>query len=261
VLFYRSEKTHGDHPVGQVAQLGHFHGAQHGQINMAAENLTQSKWPGHRRDLDLPSDHRKAVVASEIRRPRNHRHSFFPGVDEVRIYILRGGEGPEPQNAILGLEEDLHVVGNVIGGEHRHPDSQIRCNLFCTETTPECPQHLPYIPSLNSKAALLMILSLTNAPALFFAGSLSPSSLLTQTLSILFSYFSPFTTLSTKIPGKCTSSGLISPTFTISSTSAIVTFAALAIAGLKFLADLLKSVCQKIASIPQLESHLKTKLP
>jgi hypothetical protein len=228
---------------------------------MAAENLTQSKWPRHRLEFDLPSDHRKAVVASEIRRPRNHRHSFFPGVDEVRIYILRGGEGPEPQNAILGLEEDLHVVGNVIGGEHRHPNSQIRCNLFCTETTPECPQHLPYIPSLNSKAALLMILSLTNAPALFFAGSLSPSSLLTQTLSILFSYFSPFTTLSTKIPGRCTSSGLISPTFTISSTSAIVTFAALAIAGLKFLADLLKSVCQKIASIPQLESHLKTKLP
>ena len=60
----------------------------------------------------------------------------------------------------------------------------------------------------------------------------------TVRFSIRFSYFSPLTTRCTKMPGVMMASGSKAPAGTISSTSAMVTFAAMAIMGAKLRAVL-----------------------
>lgn len=86
---------------------------------------------------------------------------------------------------------------------------------------------LAYIPLRISLAARLAIRSLALTVLLFdyFLFLLY----LKDNISILFSKFFANTILSTKIPGVCTSSGLIYPGSTISSTSTIVVLAAGAI--------------------------------
>jgi hypothetical protein len=78
--------------------------------------------------------------------------------------------------------------------------------------------------------------TLFHAPAALNA----PVSLETVRRSMRFSRCFDTTKRSTKIPGTCTLSGSMDPTGTISSTSAIVSLAALAIGALKLRADLRK---------------------
>src|SRR6202012_707888 len=87
----------GDGPVGEVAVLGHLHGAQHGHVDMAA------------------ADHGEAVGAREEAGARQAVYGLLAGVDQVRIDLVIIGEGPYAQHAVLALQRHVHAVRNVVG--------------------------------------------------------------------------------------------------------------------------------------------------
>ncbi len=47
------------------------------------------------------------------------------GVGEVRVLHALGRPGAEPDDAVLRLEEHVHVLGQVVGDEARQSDAQI----------------------------------------------------------------------------------------------------------------------------------------
>ena len=102
------------------------------------------------------------------------------------------------------------------------------------------PPRFTYIPGFISFAALAAIRSRISF-CLRFLGSLGttvqPRS--STRFSTLFYKFDDLITLSTQMPGRCTSSGSRTPGSTISSTSQIVSLAARAKSGLKLRAVLL----------------------
>ena len=61
----------GHHPVGEVTGGGDLHRAEDGDVDVAA------------------ADHRETGGGVEERRPGQHRHGLFAGVDQVRVDVAR----------------------------------------------------------------------------------------------------------------------------------------------------------------------------
>jgi hypothetical protein len=96
-----------DHPVGDVAFLGHLHRPQHGEVDMAA------------------ADHREALLGAEIGGAVQFADRLLAGVDQIGIDLILVREGPDPEHPVLALERDLHPLRDVVGDERRDSDPEI----------------------------------------------------------------------------------------------------------------------------------------
>eukprot|EP00053_Salpingoeca_punica_P009774 m.88012 g.88012 ORF g.88012 m.88012 type:complete len:585 (-) comp15157_c0_seq1:214-1968(-) len=97
----------GDHPVGQVAVLRNLHGAQDGEVNVAA------------------ADHGKGVVAAEERAAGQDGDGLLAGVDQVSVLFARLGEGAKAQDAVLAVQDDVHALGDKVAGQHGHTNAEV----------------------------------------------------------------------------------------------------------------------------------------
>src|SRR3982750_25457 len=61
------------------------------------------------------ADQREAVRRGEIRGGRKLADRLLAGIDQVRIDLVLIRERPDSEHPVLGLESDLHPVGNVVG--------------------------------------------------------------------------------------------------------------------------------------------------
>lgn len=66
--------TNGDHPIGQIAVLWHFHRTEHGHIDVSA------------------SDHGKALVGSKVRCTGYYRNGLFASIYQFGIDLMENGE-------------------------------------------------------------------------------------------------------------------------------------------------------------------------
>src|SRR5690606_10613210 len=97
----------GDHPVGEVAVGGHLQAAEDGEVDVAA------------------ADHRERVGAREDRRARQGRDRLLTRVDQIGIDLVFFREGADAEQAVLGLQRDVHAFRDVVGDERRDADAEV----------------------------------------------------------------------------------------------------------------------------------------
>ena len=97
----------GDHPVGQVTLAADLHGAQDGQVDLAA------------------TDHGETLVAAEDGRALDGGDGLLAGIDQVGVHLVLVGEGADAQHAVLALQPHLDVVGHEVGHQRRDADAEI----------------------------------------------------------------------------------------------------------------------------------------
>ena len=97
----------GDHPVGEIAFFGDFHGAEDGDVHVTA------------------SDHGEGVGAGEIGGARDFGDGLFAGVDEIGIGFPFEGERSHAEHAVFGLEDDFDAFGDEVGDEGGDSDSEV----------------------------------------------------------------------------------------------------------------------------------------
>ena len=97
----------GDHPVREVAVLRDLHAAEDREVDVAA------------------ADHRERLRAVEERRARNGRHRLLAGVDQVRVLLAGARIGPDPEQAVLRLQQDPGQMLGVVGEQRRQADPEV----------------------------------------------------------------------------------------------------------------------------------------
>ena len=97
----------GNHPIRDIAFVGHLECAENGEIDVPAAN------------------HGKRIGAGEIGRAGNRRDRLFASVDQVGVHFVFGRKRADAEKAILGLQCDVHAFGNVIGHQRWDADAQI----------------------------------------------------------------------------------------------------------------------------------------
>jgi hypothetical protein len=76
--------------------------------------------------VDLAAaDHAEGGGAVEERRPLAQGDGLLPGVDEVRVLLALDRVGTDPEDPVLGLEHQLHVVVDVVRDQRGQPDAQV----------------------------------------------------------------------------------------------------------------------------------------
>jgi hypothetical protein len=89
----------GHHPVGGVAVHRDLHGAQDGDVDVAA------------------ADHGETGRGVEVGRARHHRHGLLAGVDQVRVDLVLVRKPAHPKDAVLGVQGDVGALGEVVPDE------------------------------------------------------------------------------------------------------------------------------------------------
>ena len=97
----------GDHPVGEVAVLGHLHGAEDRQVDVAA------------------ADHRETVCGGKIARGRQLGDGLLAGVDEVGVLLAFEWKRAGAEHAVLALELNVHAGRNVVRHQRRNADAEV----------------------------------------------------------------------------------------------------------------------------------------
>ncbi|KAG5718208.1 hypothetical protein E4T56_gene15747, partial [Termitomyces sp. T112] len=97
-----------DHPVGDVAILGHFHRAKDGQVDMAA------------------TDHGKALRAVEIGRMGQLADRLLARIDEVGVFLALIGERADAQHPVLALQR--HGLPGRVAGLDQPVDENAGCD-------------------------------------------------------------------------------------------------------------------------------------
>src|SRR5215216_1881097 len=194
---YAQDRLAGDGPVGYTSQPVHLKCTEHGDGNVAAP------------------DHGERLGAREVGSADVLRNWQLPGVDQLRVNLLRLRGGSGTDHTVLRMQEDLDAVGHVIGYERRKADAEVdhvpRLQVPrhpAGDVVGDCAQVYP--PPAWSRNGFSSIPSLTSA----------------------------FTRQSTYGCGVTTCSGSRVPASTISSASATTMCAAVAISGLKLRAVL-----------------------
>ena len=181
----------GDQPVGQVAAGVDLHGAEDGDVEVLA--------------ADHPEGHRGVEEAGA----GQDRDGLLAGVDQVGVLLALERVGADAEDAVLAVQDHVHAVGHVVGHQRRHADAEV---------------DVLAVLELQGDAGGELLAGQCHVrpprrcrPAGWTVG---------RGRVVRFSIFLPSvpttTTRSTKTPGRCTSSGVISPGSTSSSTSAMV---------------------------------------
>ncbi len=94
-------------PVGEIAGHGHLECAEHRDVEVSAAH------------------HRERIGVVEVRPAGQQGHGFFPGIDEVRVFLARRRRRAHAEDSVLAVEEYLPVLRQVVADERRHADAQI----------------------------------------------------------------------------------------------------------------------------------------
>src|SRR5205823_1919712 len=190
-------------PIGEIAVLGDLVSAENGHIDPAA------------------ADDPERICVVHDRRLWVQGHVLAAGIDEVQILAACPGQRAIADDAVLRMEDDLLVAEIEIRAQGRDADAEIDD---------------PAILKLH-RHPVAHLLAIEAFRAVAHRAFLSASSF---AISAGRCGHQPsggggiLTMRCTKMPGRCTSSGSIAPTGRMSSsTSTIVTLAAMAISGLK----------------------------
>src|SRR5205823_12871761 len=97
----------GDGPVGEIALLAHFHRSQDGRVDVAA------------------ADHGERVGAGEVGGSFDLGHRLLPRVHQVGIDLRLGRVRADPEHAVLGLEDDVDALGQVVRGQRGQADAEV----------------------------------------------------------------------------------------------------------------------------------------
>ena len=97
----------GHGPVRDVARDRDLQGAEHGDVDVAA------------------ADHREALRAVEVRGAGERGHRLLRGVDEIGIDLVLARSGPDAEEPVLGVQEDVRVVAEKAGDEVRDADAEV----------------------------------------------------------------------------------------------------------------------------------------
>ena len=97
----------GNHPIRDVAFVRHLECAENGEIDVAAAN------------------HGERIGAGEKGRAGHRRDGLLAGVDQVGVHLVFGRKRADAEQAVLGLQRDVHAFGNVIGHQRRDADAEI----------------------------------------------------------------------------------------------------------------------------------------
>src|SRR5580704_5107668 len=188
----------GDHPVGDVAILRHLHGAEDGEIDMAA------------------ADHAERIRRVEIARGRQLGDGLLAGIDEVGVLLALVRERTGAEHAVLRLQLHADAAGDVVRHQGRNADAEIDVEAVL-QLLGGAFGHLVAGPGHDRS---------------------SQARLRTVRCSMYLIAFGTWIMRWTKMPGVMMWSGLILPGSTRFSTSATVTLPAVAITGLKLRAVL-----------------------
>src|SRR3712207_5602247 len=165
-----------------------------------------------------------------IRRPpRSTLYPYTTLFRSVGVLLALEGVGAHAEDAVLRVQHDVHVVGDEVGHQGRHPDAEVDVLAVL-----ELQRHAG--GELVAGQAHRASPSVASSPAAAGAAERSVRGRVVR-LSIPLPSVPTTTTRSTKTPGRCTSSGVISPGSTSSSTSAMVIRPAIPASGLKLRAD------------------------
>src|SRR5579875_2436201 len=88
------------------------------------------------------ADHQEAVVVMEERAARMKRRLAAAGVDEIGILLAGLRRAAHAENAVLAVEHDLAIRGQVIRDKRRHADAVIDV-LPVAQILRTAPRHLP----------------------------------------------------------------------------------------------------------------------
>ena len=97
----------GDHPVGQPSLLIDLQAAEHREVEMTAANEAERHGAVERAGAGQCRDRTAARVGQ-----RGMRHAFF-------------GRRAGADQSILGLEENMHAVRQIVRDQRRNPDAEI----------------------------------------------------------------------------------------------------------------------------------------
>ena len=96
-----------DFPVGDVAALAHFHGAEHRELDV------------------LASDHGKRGRAVKVDCSGERRDGLLARIDQVGVHLCLRRERPHAEDAILALEFHGDALGNVVRHQRRDADAEV----------------------------------------------------------------------------------------------------------------------------------------
>eukprot|EP00756_Hemistasia_phaeocysticola_P001769 Hpha_TRINITY_DN11234_c0_g1::TRINITY_DN11234_c0_g1_i1::g.167434::m.167434 len=96
-----------DDPVRQVTVGSHLQGTEDGELHVPA------------------ADHCERIVGPEDRGGGEVRHGLLTRVDKVGVGVGIEGVRAHTEQAVLALELNVHPLGDVVGGQRRHPDAEV----------------------------------------------------------------------------------------------------------------------------------------
>ena len=97
-----------------------------GIIQLARSPLSRDLHRAEDRDVDVAAaDHRERRRRVEVRRPRQDRHGLLAGVDEVGVDRVLGRVGADAEHAVLGVQDDVDAVRDVVGHQGRQADAEV----------------------------------------------------------------------------------------------------------------------------------------
>src|SRR5216683_1448005 len=183
--------------------------------------------------------HGEGIGRGEIARRRQFAHGLLAGVDEVGVFLALIRERPHAEHAVLALQLHVDAVGDVVRHQGRNADTEIDV-IAVLQLLRGARRHLfagPGHGALLLSYRLYFARDLVGKPVPTFPDhALGRGRVLRNSMRFLPV---PTSTMRwTKMPGVWMWSGSSSPAGTSCSTSATVTFAAVAIIGLKLRAVL-----------------------
>ena len=97
-----------------------------GIIQLAMSPVAETCIAPEDRRVDLAAaDHPEAGGRVEERRALAQGDGLLAGVDQVGVLLAVDGVGADAEDAVLGLQHDLDVVGHVVGHQRRQADAQV----------------------------------------------------------------------------------------------------------------------------------------
>ena len=121
-------------PIGEVALLGDFEGTHQRHVDVAAP------------------DHQEGVVVMEERPARKQARGALAGIDEIWIDLVWRRRPSQAEDAVLAVEHDFAIGGDMVGNQRRKPDAEIDVGTIA-EVLGSPPGHLR--PRKWGHAALL----------------------------------------------------------------------------------------------------------
>src|SRR5215471_14616373 len=71
------------------------------------------------------TDHGERIGARKVTCSRHFGYGLFAGVDKVWVFLPFHRVRSDSEHAVFALQHDLDSLGNVVGDERRHADTQV----------------------------------------------------------------------------------------------------------------------------------------